>query len=82
MAGGVQDVMYGPNILFLLTNLLILQLTTSPAQQNRFPQQQQQLQSARFPSFPSLETQQLGQQQVRSAHFGLILSLKKKRRKK
>ncbi len=72
MAGEVHDVMYGPNILFLLTALLILQLTTSPAQQNRFPPQQQ-LQPARFSSFTSLDTQQLGQQQVRSAHFGLIL---------
>jgi hypothetical protein len=57
----------------LLTILLILQLTTSPAQQNLFPQQQQ-LQPARFQSLPSLETQQLGQQQVKSAHFGLILA--------
>ena len=39
------------------------ELTTSPAQQNRFPQQQP-LQSTRFPSFPSLEAQQLGQQQA------------------
>jgi hypothetical protein len=38
------------------------ELTTSPAQQNRFPQQQP-LQSALFPSIPSLEAQQLGQQQ-------------------
>jgi hypothetical protein len=61
----------------MLTILLVLQLTASPAQQNRFPPQQQ-LQSARFPSFSPLETQQLGQQQVRSAYFGLILSFIKK----